>query len=69
MKGFLFGCVARRQRSQYDTSHVTQVFTASRGGSILLTELAADASVHLGDDRRAVVSVGMVGVVGVVNVV
>lgn len=38
-------------------------------GWILLTELAADASVHLGDDRRAVVSVGMVGVVGVVNVV
>lgn len=33
VNGFLFGCVALRHSSQYDTSHVTQVLTASCGGS------------------------------------
>lgn len=33
VNGFLLGCVARRQRSQYDAWHVAHVFTASRGGS------------------------------------
>ncbi|TNN37336.1 hypothetical protein EYF80_052502 [Liparis tanakae] len=33
VNGFLLGCVARRHSSQYDTSHVTHVFTASCGGS------------------------------------
>ena len=33
VNGFLLGWVARRHSSQYDTSHVTQVLTASCGGS------------------------------------
>lgn len=33
VKGFLLGCVARRHSSQYDTSQVTHVLTASWGGS------------------------------------
>lgn len=36
---------------------------------ILLTELAADAWIHLSNNRRAVVCVGVVGVIGVVGVV
>ncbi|TNN67052.1 hypothetical protein EYF80_022698 [Liparis tanakae] len=33
VNGFLLGWVALRHSSQYDTSQVTQVFTASWGGS------------------------------------
>lgn len=33
VNGFLLGCVALRHSSQYDTSHVTHVLTASCGGS------------------------------------
>lgn len=66
-EGFLVG--VRRPQAAVAVGHLAR--DARLDGlarRILLAELAADARLHLGDDGRAVVGVGVVDVVGVIGV-